>query len=41
MPDQPLTPRQIRTRVLGALVALAAGVVAVIIVILLLRTALG
>jgi hypothetical protein len=40
-PPEPLTPQQIRLRVLAAILAIAAGVTAVIIVILLLKTALG
>lgn len=39
--DRSLTAQQIRLRVLGALLALAAGVTAAIIAILLLKTALG
>ena len=41
MPNSPLTPTQIRLRLLGAVLALAAGVTAVIIAILLLKTALS
>ena len=41
MPDSPLTPAQIRLRLLAAIIALAAGVAAVIIAILLLQTALS
>jgi hypothetical protein len=40
MPNSPLTPTQIRLRVLAAILALAAGVTAIIIAILLLKTAL-
>jgi hypothetical protein len=36
-----VTDRQVRLRLLAAMVALAAGVVAVIVAILLVRTALG
>jgi hypothetical protein len=41
MPNSPLTPTQIRLRLAASLVALAAGVAAVIIAILLLKTALS
>ena len=41
MPNSPLTPAQVRLRLLAAIIALAAGVTAVIIATLLLKTALS